>query len=241
MNGSCLRRLLTSSVVAVGIGTVAPSAGQAETLLFDLNVDSALGVLGGPSPLKLAGTVEVEYGVGSSLDFEARLEVVETFEFTKDSVTATLGGGTIRFALPGKPVVQIDVVTPGFEPIGPNPGTGGQIADPGFAGLIWDYGLHCVIDHCGPSLHFKIMPVDDPNSPNEPDPKFAPLTYSENNTIYQLYFSVDVTNTVTGARGTVGGTLRQSEVPVPGAAWSMGTVVAGAAGFRAWRRRRVRA
>jgi hypothetical protein len=241
MNGSSLRNLLTSSVAALGIGAVAPSPGQAETLLFDLNVDSALGVLGGPNPLKLAGTVGVEDAQGSSLDIDAQLNLVPAFEFTKDDVTTTLGGGTIRMALPGNPLVQIDVVTPGFERIGPNPGSAGQIADPGFAGLIWDYAIHCVIDHCGPSLHFKITPVDDPNSPNPPDPKFAPLSYSEANTIYALYFSVDVTNTVTGARGTVGGTLRQAEVPVPGAAGLMGTVLAGAAGFRAWWRRRARA
>jgi hypothetical protein len=241
MNGSSLRNLLTLSVAALGIGAVAPSAVQAETLLFDLNVDSALGILAGPNPLKLAGTVTVEYTPGSGVDLDAQLDLVPPFEWTKDDVTATLGGGTIRMALPGKPLVQIDVVTPGFERIGLNPGSGGQFADPGFAGLIWDYAIHCVIDHCGPTLHFKITPVDDPNNPNAPDLKFAPLSYSEANTIYQLYFSVDVTNTVTGARGTVGGTLRQAEVPVPGAAGLMGTVLAGAAGFRAWWRRRARA
>jgi hypothetical protein len=225
----------------LAIGTLAPGTGRAETLVstltFDLNVDSPLGILGAPNPLKLAGTLTADYSAGSGVDIDAQLDLVPAFEYSKDDVTAALGSGQIRFQLPGNAQIQIDVMTPGVEPVGLNPGPGGQIPDPAFAGLIWNYALRCVIDHCGQSVHFKITAVDDPNNPNAPDPKFAPLSYSANNIVHQLYFSIDVTNIATGARGTVGATLRQPEVPVPGAAWLMSTVLAAVYGCGRWRRR----
>jgi hypothetical protein len=240
MNRSPLRTLLTWFVALAGMGTAAPGPSQAESVIFDLNVDTTFGQLGGAT---FFGTLSADYKPGSGVDIDATLELVPPFEFTKDDVTATFNDGTIRIDLTGTPTVKIESSTADIVPLAPTPGPPGQILDPALQGLVWDYALQCLTDNkCGSHVHFTVTSIDDPNNP-KPDPTFGPLPYSDkNNKVYALYVSVDIVNTETGARGTVGGTLRQvPDVPLPGAAWLMGSVFTGLYGFRAWWRRRAQA
>ena len=222
------------SIVCVALFVICipvPSIVQAATLTFDLSVDGSNGALGGSGSY---GHITADDS-GGSLRIDAELPLVPPFVINKDDVTATFRSATL-FDMGTAPLVEIDVFPPNYAPI-----PGSQFDDPAFhedkkPPTYWDFAIACLTDPCGRKLQFTVTHVDASNNPiyDLTVASLNPLSYANNNGV-PIYFVISLVNTSTGAVGSVGATLIP-EVPLPGAAWLLGSVLLGGYSIQRWRR-----
>jgi hypothetical protein len=247
-----IHRLLIWFAALSLMSTAGPTAGQASSIMFDFAVDGSNGKLGG---LGSFGRITAD-DTGGQLRIEATLDLVAPFEYEKPPVQATFG-----FGLVGGPSISVNILTPNFARLGPNPAVGIQSNDTGDqlsldatldlaapyeygkppVNATFGYGIVCLLQSCGRELNFIITHIGSSNNPiyDLTIASLKPVLYSVNNDKYSIYFAAFFINSSTGASGSVGATSLRNElpsVPIPGAAWLMGTVLAACYAFGVRRR-----
>jgi hypothetical protein len=190
------------------------------TVSFAYSVSGSIDGLAGNVPY---GNVTSNNAAGV-LNIDARLNLVDPFKYDKTPVTAS-------FFNSGASDVSISTSTPNSARVEHYP-------------LLGDYGVGCVTEICGLELQFVVTHVDNSNAIiyDLVVASLIPLSFLDNDDIYAVYFVSKLINTSTGVTGSIGATFFRNEapsnVPVPGAVWLMGTVLAGGFSFAVGRRRR---